>query len=358
MYIVILAGGTGARFWPLSRKLRPKQLMSVFGGKSMLQRTVERVLPLKPQRILIVTNILQAEETARQLRGLRDLPIDIIAEPRGRNTAPAIGLAAALIAHHDPEASMVVLPADHYITEEEGFRAAILRATAAARQGALVTLGIKPDRPETGYGYIEADPQHRDDGSYAVSRFVEKPPLLRALEFLEAGNFYWNSGMFIWQALDILAEMKKNMPDLYQMLIELRYAAAPWDLTGLTSQIESLYGSIKGESIDYAIMEKAEHVRVIPADFGWSDVGSWRALPEVIPADESDNVIISTDQSIVIDSERCLVYGGHKLVALLGVQDLIVVNTDDALLVCATDRAQEVKDVVETLDQRGLKNYL
>lgn len=358
MYIVILAGGAGTRFWPLSRKLRPKQLMSVFGGKSMLQQTVERVLPLKPRRILVVTNALQASETTAQLDYLKDVPIDVIAEPVGRNTAPAIGLAASIIAHHDPEAVMAVLPADHYIRDEEAFRAALLRAKAAARQGFLVTLGIRPDRPETGYGYIEAGRKLCDAGSNQVTRFVEKPVLEKALAYLAAGNFYWNSGMFVWQAKVILGELAKQLPDLYRALKQLRYSLEAGDLAGLAPQIEAIYGEVKSESIDYGVMEKAGNVAVIPADFGWSDVGSWGALPEVMPSDSSGHVAINARELISIDAVRCLAYGGDKLVALVGVKDLIVVNTADALLVCAADRAQEVKKVVETLEQRGLTDYL
>jgi mannose-1-phosphate guanylyltransferase len=358
MYVVILAGGAGARFWPLSRRQHPKHLMSVFGGQSMLQRTVERTVPLEPERILVVTNALQAAETARQLDYLRDVPIDIIAEPVGRNTAPAIGLAAAVIARHDTEAVMAVLPADHYIVDEERFRATLLRAQEAARQGLLVTLGIRPDRPETGYGYIEADQSLCADGPWPVKRFVEKPSLERALEFLSARNFYWNSGMFVWQVRVILAEIEQHMPELYAGLIELKGSAGDWDLADLPSQIAGLYSAIESQSIDYGIMEKAARAVVIPADFGWSDVGSWRALPAVIAPDADGNVVINAQGNITIDSRGCLIYGGGKLVALVGVQHLIVVNTEDALLVCAEERAQEVKKVVETLERQGKKDYL
>ena len=358
MYIIILAGGAGTRFWPLSRRERPKQLMSVFGGKSMLQRTVERVLPLQPRRILVVTNALQVEETARQLDYCKNVPIDIIAEPVGRNTAPAIGLAAAIIARHDPEAVMVVLPADHYIVDEERFRSTLLRAQEAARQGSLVTLGIRPDRPETGYGYIEAGQSPDADGPWPVERFVEKPSLAKALEFLSARNFYWNSGMFVWQVRVILAELAKYLPALYAGLMKLRVSADAWDLNGLPSQIAVLYSAIESQSIDYGVMEKAAQAAVIPADFGWSDVGSWRALPDLIAPDADGNVVINARGNINIDSRGCLVYGGGKLVALVGVENLIVVNTDDALLVCAEDRAQEVKQVVETLDRQGRNEYL
>src|SRR5512137_2430319 len=207
MYIVILAGGSGTRFWPLSRAARPKQLISITGDRTMLQRTVERVLPLKPKRILIVTNRLQTEETERQLAHYRKVPIDVISEPSAKNTAPAIGLAAAIISAHDPEGLMVVLPADHYIRDEAALQQALINAGHTARNGYLVTLGIMPSRPETGYGYIEAEMELRGTAPFPVRRFVEKPPLEKALGYLEAGNFFWNSVMFIWRADVIMAEI-------------------------------------------------------------------------------------------------------------------------------------------------------
>ena len=358
MYIVILAGGSGTRFWPLSRKKRPKQLMSVFGGRSMLQRTVERVLPLNPARILVVTNTVQARATAEQLDYIKSVPIDIVEEPVGRNTAPAIGLAAAIIGRHDPEGVMAVLPADHFITDEEGFRSTILRANDTARTGCLVTLGITPDRPETGYGYIEADRQLRGEGPFPVVRFVEKPPLEKALQFLEAGNFFWNSGMFIWQVKTILEQIEAHMPELHGSLMKLDFSGKAWELADLKPQIDAMYGEIRGESIDYGVMEKAREVQVVPAAFGWSDVGSWRALPEVIDGDEEGNVVINAAGSIVVDSRNCLAYGNGKMVAFVGVENLVVVGTDDALMVCDADRAQDVKKVVEELERRGLGEYL
>jgi mannose-1-phosphate guanylyltransferase len=358
MYIVILAGGSGTRFWPLSRKKTPKQLMSVFGGKSMLQRTVERVLPLQPKRILIVTNALQTEETARQLHDFPQIPIDIIAEPVGRNTAPAIGLAASLIARHDPDGVMVVLPADHYIVDETEFRATLLRGRQAAVNGYLVTLGITPTRPETGYGYIEADTALRGSGPYPVRRFVEKPNQERALEFLVSGNFYWNSGMFIWQARTILDQLFLLMPELSASLATLVYSGDIWELADLKPQIAAIYQVIRSESIDFGVMEKANNVQVIPADFGWSDVGSWSAIPEVAAAGADGHVVINTSEIISVAAGDCLVYGDNRLVALVGVGELIVVNTPDALLVCAKERAQDVKKVVEALEQRGMAEYL
>jgi mannose-1-phosphate guanylyltransferase len=332
--------------------------MSVFGGRSMLQRTVERVIPLNPKRILVVTNAIQAKETAAQLEYLQDVPIDIVEEPLARNTAPAIGLAAAIIARHDPDAVMVVLPADHYIRDEEEFRATILRARGAALNGFLITLGILPDRPETGYGYIEADKALRGDGPYPVTRFVEKPFFEKALEFLTSGNFYWNSGMFVWQVRVILGELERQMPDLHAGLMKLNDPADVWELTDLKPRITALYGEIRSESIDYGVMEKAKNVEVIPSDFGWSDVGSWSALPEVIAPDAAGNVVINARDAVNVDSRGCLVYGGDKVVALVGVEDLIVVATPDALMVCAEGRAQDVKKVVEELEQRGLEEYM
>ncbi|HEY6007581.1 MAG TPA: mannose-1-phosphate guanylyltransferase [Geobacteraceae bacterium] len=358
MYVVILAGGSGTRFWPLSRKTTPKQLMSVFGGKSMLQRTVERVLPLKPKRVIVVTNAAQATETAAQLSYLKPLHIDIIEEPVGRNTAPAIGLAASIIASHDPTGVMAVLPADHYISDEEGFCRVLASGREAAVNGYLVTLGIRPDRPETGYGYIEADEELRGAGPFPVRRFVEKPPLEKAVEFLAAGNFYWNSGMFLWRADVILDQILAHMPELAAGLARLTFSGDIWDMVDLQPQIDAIYRDIRGESIDFGVMEKADNVVVVPAAFGWSDVGSWSALPGLLAADADGNVPVDALETVAVDAADCLVHGGGRLVALVGVRDLVVVSTGDAVLVCHKGRAQEVKKVVEELERRGLSRYL
>lgn len=357
MYIVILAGGSGTRFWPLSRKSTPKQLMSVFGGKSMLQRTVERVIPLKPKRVLVVTNALQAAETRSQLEYIKGVPVDVIEEPVGRNTAPAIGLAASIIARFDPDGIMVVLPADHFIVDEERFRETLRKARTVAETGKLVTLGITPTRPETGYGYIEAESGSGTDAA-PVRRFVEKPPLERALEFLASGRFYWNSGMFVWGASAILDQIARFMPELSCALAKLAFEHDVWELADLKPQITEIYSGIKGESIDFGVMEKAQDVQVIPASFGWSDVGSWSALPEVMEADQDGHVLINAQDSVSIASEGCLAYGAGKMVAFVGVKDLVVVDTPDALLICSKSAAQDVKKVVEELERRGLAEYL
>jgi mannose-1-phosphate guanylyltransferase len=358
MYIVILAGGSGTRFWPLSRRKHPKQLMSVFGDRSMLQRTVERVLPLKPERILVVTNVLQAEETARQLAFVKGDVVSIVEEPLARNTAPAIGLAAAIIERRDPSAVMAVLPADHYISDEDEFRAALLRAEAAASRLNLVTLGIVPTRPETGFGYIESDRGGETDGVLPVRRFVEKPGREKALEYLESGDFFWNSGMFVWRADVILDRIRTHMPDLWSGLSVLHIPASINHLSSLRGSVAELYGRIAAQSIDYGVMEKAEGVVVIPSSFGWSDVGSWSALPEVMEPDADGNVIITAERVVFLDSRDNLVRGGGRLVALLGVRDLIVVDTGDALLICPKDRAQDVKKVTEALEEKGCTDLL
>ncbi len=325
----------------------------------MLQRTLERVLPLSPNRVLVVTNSMQAVETARQLQPyISRVPIDIIEEPVGRNTAPAIGLAAEVIRHHHQDGLMVVLPADHYITDEDEFRRTVKSGIAPAMSGRLLTMGIVPTRPETGYGYIEVDASAAGTCAYPVKRFVEKPDMVKALEFMETGNFYWNSGMFMWRADEILGRMKEHMAPLASALEGMTFPGKIWELSGLKQQIRDIYQKISGESIDYGIMEKADGVVMLPCSFGWSDVGSWDALPEVAGDDGAGNVVINAGEFLNFDSNSCIVYGGEKLVALLGVNDLVVVNTADALMLCRKGRTQEIRKIVEELKNRGLTEYL
>ncbi len=358
MYIVILAGGSGTRFWPLSRTKRPKQLISITDGPTMLQRTVERVLPLNPKRIIVVTNHLQAEESERQLSSYRSLVhIDIISEPVGRNTAPAVGLAATIIAAHDPEGIMAVLPADHYIRDIEGLRNTLIKSAHSAKNGWLMTLGILPTAPETGYGYLEADLSLRGEGPFPVIRFVEKPDQTTALHYLEAGNFFWNSGMFVWRADIILGELSVYMPELARELHRITFKDV-WELADLEEQVAKAYSAISSQSIDYGVMEKSDKVQMVPADIGWSDVGSWSALPDVSETDEQDTVVTNCASYINIDSRGCIVSGNGGVVATVGVNDLIVVSTGDALLICPKDRAQDVKKVVEKLVEKGLQKHL
>jgi len=353
VYIVILAGGSGTRFWPLSRVARPKQLISITGDKTMLQRTVERVLPLKPKRIIIITNTLQAMETEHQVAGYQGAHIDVIAEPVGRNTAPAIGLAATIIAAHDPNGVMVVLPADHFIRDEVALRETLVFASHGARNGYLVTLGIVPTRPETGYGYIEAEIELRGEGPYPVRRFIEKPPVEDAVRYLEDGNFFWNSGMFLWRADTILAEIGCHLPALANSLGSIAFNDDVWSFSDLNSQIEAVYGNLENISIDYAVMERSSKVLLVPVEMGWSDVGSWSALPEVVAPDIAGMICINAAEHVSIDSSDCLIYTDNKVVATVGVHGLVIVSTPDALLVCDRERAQDVKKVVEELAKRG-----
>lgn len=358
MYIVILAGGSGTRFWPLSRTKLPKQLISITGDRTMLQQTVERVLPLKPKRILIITNQFQAAETERQLAHYRKVQIDIIAEPAAKNTAAAIGLAATIIAAHDRTGVMVVLPADHFIRSEEAFREAILHACHSAQNGYLMTLGIMPTRPETGYGYIEADLELRGDGPFPVKRFVEKPDLGTALQYLAEGSFFWNSGMFVWRADTILAEITAYLPDMGAALSAVNFTDDVWELSDLETRIESLYQAIESISIDYGVMEKSAKVQIVPVEMGWSDVGSWSALPEVITQESDGTVCVNAADHIAIESSDCIIYSDDRLVATIGIKGLVIVSTPDALLVCDRERCQDVRNIVAELGKRSLERYL
>jgi mannose-1-phosphate guanylyltransferase len=318
----------------------------------MLQRTVERVLALKPKRILIITNKLQVAETKQQVSQYSEVSVDVIAEPIGRNTAPAIALAAAIIAAHDPAGVMVVLPADHFIRDEAALRETLVFACQAAQEGNLVALGIMPSRPETGYGYIEADMPAGGKGPFPVKRFVEKPPLNEAIRYLEDGNYFWNSGMFIWRADTILSEIASFLPDLAVSMNTISFQNDSWDYKDLANQID-FYSNLESVSIDYGIMERSAKVQIVPVEMGWSDVGSWSALPEVVAADSLGTICINAAEHVSIDSSDCLIYSDHRVVATVGLHGLVIVSTPDALLVCDRERAQDVKKVVEELSRTG-----
>jgi mannose-1-phosphate guanylyltransferase len=356
MFAVIMAGGRGTRFWPRSRQKMPKHLLDIEGEKSLIRETVDRIRPLVgPERTLIVTGRSHAVELSRLLP---EIPAEnIIIEPVGRNTAPCIGLAALHIEKLAGDAVMLVLPSDHRIEHEMEFRRVLkTAATAASSAGTLLTIGIKPTGPETGYGYLEEGDAVSRDGGLQVCRvrsIREKPDLATAQEFLKRGGFLWNSGMFAWKASTILGEIARFLPDIHAGLMEIRDALGR---EGEDAVMERVYPSLPSVSIDYGVMEKAKDVLVIPGDFGWSDLGSWDAVWEVSKKDENQNVVHG--RFIGVDAGRSLVYSPQKLVAMVDVKDILVVETEDALLICHRGSSQALRKVVETLEKEGLQEYL
>jgi mannose-1-phosphate guanylyltransferase len=356
MFAVIMAGGKGSRFWPRSREKMPKHLLDIQGERTIIRETVDRIRPLvPPERTLIVTGRSHAVELIRQLP---EIPAEnILIEPVGRNTAPCIGLATLHIQKRVPDAVMLVLPSDHRIGNEAEFRRVLEAAGKTAAEGnPLVTIGIRPTGPETGFGYIEqGDFFSAIDGGeiHRVRAIREKPDIEQAKEFLHRGGFLWNSGMFVWKASTILGAIKRFLPELHEGLMQIREALG-------TEKEEQVVGDIyagqKSVSIDYGVMEKAEDVLVIPGNFGWSDLGSWDALWDVSGKDETGNAV--RGEFVGIDAGDCLIHSPRKLVALVGVRNLLVVETDDALLICRRGRSQDVRKVVEILERKGLKEYL
>jgi mannose-1-phosphate guanylyltransferase len=349
VHAVILAGGKGTRFWPKSRARRPKQLLPIIGERTMVQETVERLAPLvPPERVWVVTGADHADEMREQLPGV---PAgQIVVEPLGRNTAPAIGLAAELIAAIDPHATMVVLPADHHIGDAERFREALAQAIDLAAPGDfLVTIGIEPSAPETGYGYIERG-EEIAPGRNRVRRFTEKPDRERAEEFVRGGRHLWNSGIFVWRVEAIRAALARELPEIAARLREAVAARNDPD------RVAAAYEGMPEQSIDYGVLEKAPNVAVVGAEFGWDDIGSWTALLRLGPVDDSGNVV--RGRVLALSSRGNLVASDKRLVALVGVEDLVVIDTDDAVLVCSTHRAQDVKQIIDELHRRGWKEHL
>jgi mannose-1-phosphate guanylyltransferase len=359
-YPVILAGGRGTRFWPLSRKHRAKQLLALGGKETMIQQAVKRLRPLAPEkRFWIVTNRDSAREIIRQLPKLDRR--QLIAEPVGRNTAPAIGLAAFILLRHDPVAVLGMFPSDHVIADERRFRAILERGTAiAANAGNIVVMGILPTRPETGYGYIETGETCPDD-SLRVRRFTEKPDLATARNFLAAGNYFWNSGMFLWRADTLAAALREHLPNTAPLLEEL---AASFGRRRFSSAFARLYPRCENISIDYAVLEprsaKGEHagnIFCLPVDVGWNDLGSWTALYEFKEqsgkADDAGNVMVA-EAEYALSAAGNYIHAPGKFVAAVGVSNLVVVETDDALLITTRERAQDVGKVVKYLDEKKM----
>ena len=354
-YALIMAGGTGSRLWPHSRTSLPKQFLALTGDNTLLQQALDRIQPLiSPENSLIATNKQYVEIVAKQLP---EIPAaNVLGEPAARGTAAAIGLAAVHIHKRNPEAVMAVLPSDHMIKKVEEFRRVLEAGRYIAAEGWLVTLGIPPSYPETGYGYIERGDALGRVGEvegFRVRRFVEKPDRQQAARYLEQGNYDWNSGMFVWRVDRILEEMKTLMPGLYSGMKEIEGAIGSPDLDEV---VEQVFDDLKPETIDYGIMEKSEKVAVLPVDLGWNDVGSWSAVYDVLPKDVEDNVVVG--QHVSRDTKKSLIYSPTRLVATIGLEDVVIVDTEDVILICDLKRAQEVRKVVDLLKTNGDSKYL
>jgi mannose-1-phosphate guanylyltransferase len=362
-YPVILAGGRGTRFWPLSRKRRAKQLLALDGKQTMLQQTVARLAPMAaPSRFWIITNDDLRPAILRQLPKLP--PQQIIAEPSGRNTAPAIGLAAFLLLRHDPDAVLGLFPSDHVIADPAGYRATLNRGIAIAAAGDnIVVLGIRPTRPETGYGYIESvAPDH--DGPLRVRRFTEKPELAKARQFLEAGNYFWNSGMFLWRADTLANALREHLPNTAPLLEKI---AAVYGTRKFADTFRKLYPKCENISIDFAVLEPRSargeaqsRIFCLPSDFGWNDLGSWTALHEhhAAKSKPGDGSLVSASGSFALNAKNNYVHAPGKFVALVGVSNLVIVETEDALLVTTLDQSQDVGKVVKHLDAKKLRKLV
>ncbi len=349
MFAVIMAGGSGTRFWPASRDHLPKQFLKITGDRTMLEETVARIRQFAQlNQTYVVVGRVHAELTAQILSGS---PAKILVEPTGRNTAACIGLAALHVKRLDEGEPMVVLPADHFIADVESFARTIRSAAEAARQGAIITLGVKPDRPETGYGYIHTGgEQGKSLGQpyFEVRRFVEKPDYQTALGYLSSGDYLWNSGIFVFTARTILEEIRVCIPSLYDGLMEIGKAIGA---ANYQTVLDDVYPKLESISIDYGVMERtAKPIYVFKADFGWSDVGSWQALYELRrgECDAEGNLLLG--DTMVVGAERNLVFSSaDRKVALLGVEDLVVVDTPDVVMVARLNRSQDVKRFPELL---------
>lgn len=347
-YAVILAGGVGSRFWPFSRELEPKQFMKVIGEDSLLQATIQRLKGVvEPAHIYIVTNNIYFYEVKAQVAEFGIPDQNIILEPQGKNTAPAIGLCARLISRIDKDALLLILPSDHYIKKAGNFKKTIKNAVACAKRDLLVTIGIKPAAASTGYGYIKVSTKAKAAESveyFAVEKFLEKPGLNKARKYFKDEHFYWNSGIFIWRAQIFLDEVRKYLPKLHASL----------KLVNSVNDIPRIWPRIEAISVDYGIMEHSKRIALIPADFYWTDLGSWEALAEIFPKDKKGN--IANNNTLTLDSRGVCVFArGNRLVSTIGIKDTIIADTPDALLVCDRNKTQDVKRLVEKLKSLNRK---
>ena len=355
--VVIMAGGKGERFWPKSRTNLPKQFLSLTNdGKSMIQHTVERLEGLvELENVYVVTNKLYEDLIVEHIP---NLPLEnIIIEPEAKNTAPCIGLAAIYIAKKNPESKMIVLPSDHLIKFNEIFLDTLRSALEVVEDdGNIVTIGITPNYPETGYGYInfkKGVSPHEITNAYEVLRFVEKPDLERAKQYLTSGEYLWNSGMFIWKVSTILKCFEDFLPEIYTGLKEIETTIYTEKYLEI---LKKVFSEIPSESIDYGIMEKAKNIYVIPGNFGWDDVGSWLSLERINNTNQDGNII--SGNVVTVKTKNSIIQGSKKLIATIGLEDIIIVDTDDALLICNKDNTQEVKEVIANLKASNKTEYL
>ncbi|HUM10786.1 MAG TPA: mannose-1-phosphate guanylyltransferase [Myxococcaceae bacterium] len=351
LYPVVMAGGSGTRFWPLSRRARPKQFLALATDRPLIVETVKRLEGLAtPGRTYVVCGPAHARAARRLLPRLP--AANVLVEPIARNTAPAIGLATLQVQARDPDGVLAVLPSDHHVADVPAFQAVLRRAVEVARSGALVTIGIKPTRPETGYGYVQVG-EPLDGGAAQVRAFVEKPDAPTAVKYLASGEYLWNGGIFVFTARAMREAIDQHLPELGAVLDRLaptvgtrRHGAA----------LKRHFPAAPSVSIDYGVMEKATDIAVVPGDFGWSDVGSFAALPEVRPADGDGNVVVGKG-AVLVDSAGCVVVGSGRPLGVVGLRNMVVVDAGDALLVVPRDRSQDVRAVVQSLRARGLGRF-
>ncbi|VAX25155.1 Mannose-1-phosphate guanylyltransferase [hydrothermal vent metagenome] len=356
LYTVIMAGGKGTRFWPSSRESMPKQLLKIVGERTMIQATVDRIKSVAPpSSVIVITGAGHEKQVRRQLP---EIPVEnIIAEPIGRNTAPCVALSAMIVKERDPDGVIAVLPADHVITKPDKLRETVdkILARLSASPDRLATIGIKPSYPETGYGYIKRG-AGISESIFEVGKFLEKPDAKTAKEYVDSGEYYWNSGMFFWRAETVLDLMRAYMPELMNAMERISKHVGRADFPEIFNEA---YPSVPSESIDYGLMEKAAadgKVIVAEADPGWSDVGSWRSLCDLETPDKDGN--FGKGRFIAVDSKGVFAHNDKRMIAAIGLKDIVIIETDDAVLVCHKDKAQDVRRVIELLKEKGYDDLL
>ena len=345
VYAVVMAGGRGERFWPLSTEQRPKPFVPLIGPATLLQETVARLRSLVPvERILIALGENHRAIASRQVPEIP--PANLIVEPVGRDTAACLGLSAIHLAQRDPQGIMLALPADHFIDDPEQFRQTVRKGIENLEGSTGIVFGIRPDRPETGYGYVRAEKPALPAAAWPVIRFVEKPDAAKAAEYVRSGRYFWNSGMFLWRNRTLLALFEAHMPEVSQALNELRPLLAREDAQG---EVTRIFSSLPRISIDYGILEKASGLRLVPVGFHWDDIGNWASLARAVPADSSGN--IAQGPAVPVESSNCILRSDDGAVAVFGVSDLVVVRARGRILVCSRNRATDLKTLLSSLPE-------